>query len=73
MDLEDEEQGEGPPMLRGLESFLKGLSPQTIQFQLGDEINQMLKKYRALKAKLEEQEQEVPHFLKIIKHEIFLY
>ncbi|XP_008204820.1 cilia- and flagella-associated protein 44 isoform X2 [Nasonia vitripennis] len=58
MDLNDENADEGPPKLHGMESFLKGLSPRTVQFQLGDEINQMLKKYRALKAKLEEQEEE---------------
>ena len=57
-EYDEEERPEGPSVI-GLESFLKGLSPRTIQFHLGDEINQMLKKYRALKAKLEEQEEEV--------------
>ncbi|XP_014209825.1 uveal autoantigen with coiled-coil domains and ankyrin repeats [Copidosoma floridanum] len=51
----DREAGAPVP---GMESFLKGLSPETIQFHLGDEINQLLKKYRSLKGKLEEQEQE---------------
>ena len=43
----------------GLESFLKGLNSETVEFNLGDEINQMLKKYRAIKAKLTEQDEEV--------------
>ncbi|XP_011500262.1 PREDICTED: uncharacterized protein LOC105364098 [Ceratosolen solmsi marchali] len=40
------------------ESFLKDLSPRTIQFHLTDEINQLLKKYRCLKKKLKEEEEE---------------
>jgi sensor histidine kinase YesM len=46
-----------------VESFLRGLSPRTIQYNLSDEINQMLKKYRALKMKLEEQEEEANRFI----------
>ena len=42
-----------------MESFLKGLSTEVIENKLGDEINQLLKKYRALKATFEEQNKEV--------------
>ncbi|XP_058801430.1 cilia- and flagella-associated protein 44 [Phymastichus coffea] len=56
-DDKDDATGEGAE-IQAMESFLKGLSPKTVQCQLGEEINQMLKKYRALKAKLEEQQQE---------------
>ncbi|XP_048505660.1 cilia- and flagella-associated protein 44 isoform X2 [Athalia rosae] len=38
----------------GIESFLKGLSPSTIQYRLGVKVNQMLRKYRARKARSEE-------------------
>ncbi|KAL7301745.1 hypothetical protein TKK_0005740 [Trichogramma kaykai] len=53
-DLESDSKQDEPT----IELFLKGLSPRTIQYKLGEEINLMLKKYRSLKAKLEEQEQE---------------
>lgn len=57
-----EEEMETPMKVPLIESFLKGLSPRTIQYNLGDEINHMLKRYRALKSKLEEQEHEVKYF-----------
>ncbi|XP_023287600.1 uncharacterized protein LOC105700070 isoform X2 [Orussus abietinus] len=44
--------------IQGIESFLKGLSPSTIQYRLGVQINQLLRKYRARKARLEERNRE---------------
>ncbi|KAH0534340.1 hypothetical protein KQX54_003166 [Cotesia glomerata] len=44
--------------VEGVESFLKGLSPETIQNKLGAQINQMLRKYRERKARLAQRAQE---------------
>ncbi|XP_033224478.1 cilia- and flagella-associated protein 44 isoform X2 [Belonocnema kinseyi] len=48
-------------VLHGIESFLKGLSrlsPYAEQYKLGVEANQMLRRYRARRAKLEVQQKE---------------
>ncbi|KAG8038727.1 hypothetical protein G9C98_000282, partial [Cotesia typhae] len=44
--------------IEGVESFLKGLSPEMIQNKLGAQINQMLRKYRERKARLAQRAQE---------------
>ncbi|XP_043471636.1 cilia- and flagella-associated protein 44 [Leptopilina heterotoma] len=53
--IEEEEEKE---VVHGVESFLKGLSPSTLEYKLGVEINQMLKKYRARKSRIEERKRE---------------
>lgn len=57
----EEEEGETVEKQKvlGIESFLKGLSPSTIQYRLGVKVNQMLRKYRARKARFEERQMEV--------------
>lgn len=53
--IEDEEEIK----IEGVESFLKGLNPDTVQYKLGAQINQMLKKYRERKARNAQRAQEV--------------
>lgn len=55
-ELEDEEE---VAEIQEMESFLKGLSPETIQYKLGVRINQMLRKYRDRKSRIEQRAQEV--------------
>ncbi|XP_015588735.2 uncharacterized protein LOC107264707 [Cephus cinctus] len=52
--LQEEEEDEEKQKVQGIESFLKGLSPSTIQYRLGVKINHMLRKYRSRKARMEE-------------------
>lgn len=44
---------------RSSEVFLKGLSLEGVDSNVGQQVNQLLKKYRALKIKLEENNLEV--------------
>ncbi|XP_046415054.1 cilia- and flagella-associated protein 44 [Neodiprion fabricii] len=55
---EVEEEAVEKKKISGVESFLKGLSPSTIQYRLGVKVNQMLRKYRARKARFEERQME---------------
>lgn len=61
--LDNETEG-GIKKLKACESFLKGLSPHTIEFGLGVKINQLLRKYRARKIKSIEREKQVSRLLK---------
>lgn len=70
MAVEEEEEEEEKETVHGIESFLKGLSPSTLEYKLGVEINQMLKKYRMRKARIEERKREVNSNFKKINHEI---
>lgn len=56
---EREEESVEKQRVLGIESFLKGLSPSTIQYRLGVKVNQMLRKYRARKARFAERQLEV--------------
>lgn len=46
-----------------IESFLKDLSPDTIEHKLGVRINQMLRKYRDRKLRIERRAKEVKYFI----------
>ncbi|XP_057334477.1 cilia- and flagella-associated protein 44 isoform X2 [Microplitis mediator] len=59
IELNDELIEDGEEIkIEGVESFLKGLNPDTVQYKLGAQINQMLKKYRERKARNAQRAQE---------------
>lgn len=57
--LEEAEEEEETSKAQGLDTFLNGLSPVSAEYRLGVQINQMLRKYRARKERMDRRAKQV--------------